>query len=991
MKLSLLVLSLFAVNMAAAIPTTTVGKNAPHYTYTEDIYSSEPSYSAKFVYGAENLVLKQDVKFPEFQFCSSSIEWGREYAEYNLPYESYQATSREGVYTLSGTGEIQTMFRTYYGMTANEIMWWMGRGTFIIEEGVNMGYYAMVSGPGSLVVKTSKTIADISGFEVLEVQNAKFKTEILHGIGVLRSASEMTTKNLGGVIGGVKLVDGDLTVNGNPYADGLFQGSWHTVTHVEGNANFKSKTPIRAQFGTFVLEDEPGEAEVLAELERMGELCYLTCRSYSGNLSNLTVELEYETQECWDEMMNATMYRPHQHLVSLADYGAFVALYDSSEDFYRIVFRSYANAAKVDMQEVSQSGAFAAGASDLYLKKALTLSSKERASFSWTGEGDAYVMMGKGTVSAGKGLDVQLTDGDFSLHKGCGFKNADYSLESASLSLSGALAANSAELQEGSRLNATGGKVTVKGGLRMSESTLRSDSALTVDSLELGGGSRVELAATKAQSVTLKGKNADNVLTDSSMSIAGKMSVTGNLALNASALNTLSGNAGCGASIHLYDPSGNNKAMPLAVKGTLTLGSGSTLTLSGALSARDMVLDGGTINLTSNKPLTIKVGNQLDINGPVDLNLGFTVADKDVNKKSFKILTFKSSNLGGEEELYDLLGLSDSYCSLSFDKKKTSVMLTVTDKEAWDAYIADEETEAPTATTALVNPVLPDYSGVADALVQANWGLVESSRAFVNTIANRSMAVQLGSGERAVWASAIAGSSRRSSSGTHGGADTNITGGAIGMETQLGENSLLGMALGNSWTRVSAHNYGTIKQDTTHLGLYGQTNWNKLSADWSAAYGRSESKFNGSDWSQRAIQLDGRLSYNHALSETVLLRGFGGVQYYASDSARVDGLDTGEVQNLRGEVGVGIVRSTQKSSVYAELALHQDLVRDNPEVRSPFGQRYHGTNPGRTGINLTIGGSYALSDQWSVNASYTAEVVENANAHSVNVGATYKF
>ncbi len=39
-----------------------------------------------------------------------------------------------------------------------------------------------------------------------------------------------------------------------------------------------------------------------------------------------------------------------------------------------------------------------------------------------------------------------------------------------------------------------------------------------------------------------------------------------------------------------------------------------------------------------------------------------------------------------------------------------------------------------------------------------------------------------------------------------------------------------------------------IKQDTTHLGLYGQTNWNKLSADWSAAYGRSESKVNGSDW-----------------------------------------------------------------------------------------------------------------------------------------------
>ncbi len=554
-------------------------------------------------------------------------------------------------------------------------------------------------------------------------------------------------------------------------------------------------------------------------------------------------------------------------------------------------------------------------------------------------------------------------------------------LGDVSLGLSGKVSTEYLTLENGSRLSVSskGMAMSAKNSLlTMEHAEIISAGKLSTNELQMTGG-EISIDTAKAMSLDIKGKTTSSLVDNGRISVAGKMSVAGNLEL-----------AGA-ASIRLYDPSGKNKAMPLAVKGSLTLGSGSTLTLSGALSAKDMVLDGGTINLTSNKPLTIKVGNRLDINGPVDLNLGFTVADKDVNKKSFKILTFKSSNLGGEEELYDLLGLSDSYCSLSFDKKKTSVMLTVTDKEAWDAYIADEETEAPTATTALVNPALPDYSGVADALVQANWGLVESSRAFVNAIGNRSMAVQLGSGEHAVWASAIAGASRRSSSGTHGGADTNITGGAIGMETQLGENSLLGMALGNSWTRVSAHNYGTIKQDTTHLGVYGQTNWNKLSADWSAAYGRSESKFNGSDWSQRAIQLDGRLSYNHALSETVLLRGFGGVQYYASDSARVDGIDTGEVQNLRGEIGVGIVRSTYKSSVYAELALHQDLVRDNPEVRSPFGQRYHGTNPGRTGINLTIGGSYALSDQWSVNASYTAEVVENANAHSVNVGATYKF
>ena len=191
---------------------------------------------------------------------------------------------------------------------------------------------------------------------------------------------------------------------------------------------------------------------------------------------------------------------------------------------------------------------------------------------------------------------------------------------------------------------------------------------------------------------------------------------------------------------------------------------------------------------------------------------------------------------------------------------------------------ASEETPTPTALAAL--PVVPDFSPVADALVQANWGQLEASRAFVNAIANRSMAVQLGSGERAVWASAIGSSSRHDTAAGHNGADTNVSGGAFGLETQVGRASLFGMALGNSWTRVSAHNFGTIKQDTTHLGLYGQTNWRSgISADWSAAYGRSESESMGSDWNQKHLQLDGRVSYSHELNANPVLRGFGGMQY----------------------------------------------------------------------------------------------------------------
>ncbi len=892
--------------------------------------------------GAVDILLRDTLNFGRYGYVS--VGWkGKE----------------GGHYEVNGTARV----------TANACRWNLGAGTY--EFSCNLPILDSIQGEDEtkVILNRSYKLFELSGLEelVLNAPNVVVVDYIWDRVERISSPYEINTRNLPGFFQNVGIVDGNIVVSGNK--NGTYWDGSSGLT-VSGNVHCASK--VSFDFWTYHDGGKKMSAEQIRDrLSDLHDETLLHCESLTGKLSNLSVNLCYYDESTWRETR-----------VSAASYGCFVAEQDAFLGGYNIVYKAFSEAQGIQdiVPGITSDGvcAYRAGSQDLYLSKAMNLAPKGEATLSWNAKGESVSLIGKGGISAKK-LNVELDNGFFVQASGCGFKNADFELNEASFSVVGSLAAESFCLQSQSALVLAGGKLKVRGDIVQNMSSIVSDSALVAASLSMSGLSSLSIEATKATSLDLKDKNTTNVISDSDISVTGKMSVAGNLEL-----------AGA-ASIHLYDPSGKNKAMPLAVKGSLTLGSGSTLTLSGALSARDMVLNGGTINLTGSKPLIIKVGNRLDINGPVDLNLGFTVADKDVNKKSFKILTFKQSNLGSAEELYDLLGLSDSYCSLSFDKKKTSVMLTVTDKEAWDAYIADEETAAPTATTALVNPALPDYSGVADALVQANWGLVESSRAFVNAIGNRSMAVQLGSGERAVWASAIAGSSRRSSSGKHGGADTNITGGAIGMETQLGEGSLLGMALGNSWTRVSAHNYGTIKQDTTHLGIYGQTNWNKLSADWSAAYGRSESKFNGSDWSQKAIQLDGRLSYNHALSETVLLRGFGGVQYYASDSARVDGLDTGEVQNLRGEIGVGIVRSTYKSSVYAELALHQDLVRDNPEVRSPFGQRYQGTNPGRTGINFTIGGSYALSDQWSVNASYTAEVVENANAHSVNVGATYKF
>ena len=572
------------------------------------------------------------------------------------------------------------------------------------------------------------------------------------------------------------------------------------------------------------------------------------------------------------------------------------------------------------------------------------------------------------------GANAALTTGT----KGLSSKKTDISVgENATLNLIGKVS--------GGALSSTGGTIKATAALALNGNLSASDSEVVCS----GKVSAANLSLTRTefklvtktpQSLSLKG-NA--TLTDSILTVDGKMNAN-NLTLNNSAL-----------SLSAYKPQN------LTVKQNLTVNTGSRLSLNGKLSAGSLTLkSGSTLELSGSKPQTVKVKGTLTINSGSCI-----VLDYEFDKgKTYKLMTFGSYS--GSQDFYTLFGVSMSDCLLV----NTGKALTLTVTGNWNPQFAaatalamdDAMVETDTAgevareengNVVTGTPVLtvPDNRPLADALVQANWGQLEASRAFVNAMANRSMAVQLGNGERSVWASAIGSSSRHDTAGGHNGADTNVSGGAFGLETQVGRASLFGMALGNSWTRVSAHGFGTIEQDTTHLGLYGQTNWRSgIAADWSAAYGRSESESMGSDWNQKHLQLDGRVSYNHELNASTVLSPFAGVQYYASDAAGIGSTDTGSLQNLRAEIGVGASHRVGKLGVFGEIAVHHDAARNNPSV-SMEGSRYTGMNPGRTGLNFTVGASYELNENWSMNASYTGEFVENANAHSANVGASYKF
>ena len=575
-----------------------------------------------------------------------------------------------------------------------------------------------------------------------------------------------------------------------------------------------------------------------------------------------------------------------------------------------------------------------------------------------------------------------------------------------SMSVAGHLELNDTTLS----LKDTGAKpkalgLTVKGALTATEnSEIYATGKVALASLMLRDSS-LTICNSKPQSLALNGKtNADkqaiyNNITNSSLLLNGSMSVASHLMLS-------------NATIQLKDAnSAKPKALGLTVKGDLWVSDMSQLYLSGALSAKNLTLGSGDIYMTSTKLQTIKVSNELTLNGGTYLHFGFSVTQKDVEKdKVFKILTFKVLDDDiNAADLYSLLGLSEEICILDFDKSRKSITLEVENYEKWNkqaedirnaelATAVEEEAEdmlfAP-ATTA--EAMAPELKKAADTLVQSTWGTVGASRAFGETIANRGThATLLEGGKGAAWISTMGGSSRISSEAGHAGADYTLTGAAFGIEAHLSADSTLGIAIGNSWGKVSTFSAYPVDQDSTHAGIYGNHKLgDTLSLSWMAAHTRTESDVNlvgmPCSWSQDALQLDARLTWAKALNARTTVSAFVGMQYLATDSGECNGIKTGSLQNLRAEIGVGAThRFTGDTMAYGELSFIGDVVRNNPTA-DLGGLRSHGTNPGRAGMNLSVGATHRLNDDWSVNATYNLELMQNITSHGLNVGATYSF
>ena len=312
--------------------------------------------------------------------------------------------------------------------------------------------------------------------------------------------------------------------------------------------------------------------------------------------------------------------------------------------------------------------------------------------------------------------------------------------------------------------------------------------------------------------------------------------------------------------------------------------------------------------------------------------------------------------------------------------------------------------------------VLVIRNPLADAVQAANWGVFKSSQAFVGTLwgardnavvidapvpgGKAGLKLTAATAQTIAWGSVYSSYTHQGCSGSFSGADYSIYGAAIGAERQYVSGRSLGVAFGYDWGKASPFSTSRVDQNSWHAALYGRAgDWKvgqkgSVALDWSAAVGNTTSEHSqlGSDWSQDSMQLDARATYTYGLSSRTAVSAFAGVQYYAQGDDSTARVKADSLQNLRLQAGAGIsYRATNRTTVYGELAIHNDTMRHNPSVELDGFDYGSGANPGRLGGSVTVGAQYQLNADWSLNGSYSYEGTDNSGEHNVNVGAVYSF
>lgn len=584
--------------------------------------------------------------------------------------------------------------------------------------------------------------------------------------------------------------------------------------------------------------------------------------------------------------------------------------------------------------------------------------------------------MESGTLIADESVKVKATGGKIAL------TGKDVALDS--------------ELRGETAVNATGtGTISGDNSHTGDTTIIGSDAKLTVGSETALGDSTVYLREHGA--LDLGGFALDNAIHVEGCTVSGASQYEGEMTVSGDL--QLTDDIARAAWVTLTE-SGSLKGNTLETRGFELLGGNRTI------ATNLTILEDGAI--------VLHAGNALTITGNLTIGKGVCITLADGGYAEGDALLTWTGTLTGN--VADMLLEAEGDFLLEQDGKTIKLALPQTpeeDKPVVDPGEEDKPIVGPDAPAAPMFDQAP-----ADVLAQSNWGIFTASRAFTAAVqGQRNNMGCIANGRGTAWASLLGGMTDISGSGVASGSDITLFGAAVGVDMKLGKRSSLGVAFGYTDGEVSADGLGDIDQESGHIALYGEHGLKKfaadscLSLDWVAATGTTESKYMGTKWEQDSVQLNARLSWNKQVTERFSYNVFGGLEYFASESDRVQNCKSGSVQNLRGELGIGVryvAQGTSRSIVdekigmvnavpgcervvlYGEVSYINDMVRNNPSIEVN-GLRGSGANPGRQGVGVEAGATIRLGERWSANANYSFNAMDDSNEHILNIGASRTF
>lgn len=560
-----------------------------------------------------------------------------------------------------------------------------------------------------------------------------------------------------------------------------------------------------------------------------------------------------------------------------------------------------------------------------------------------------------GTLTANSDIEVNASAGTLITEAGA---NVTGSLSNTTINAAGGTIGATIE---------NGSKVTVSGN---DTTTLSGDNSYDGGTLIDGGSLLIENANSLG--------SGDVELANQGVLDLGNLAVTNNILVSGCTLKragALDANLTVSGELMLTDNTTAN-TLTLRDNGTIRSNPGTTLTVDNA----DVQTNGAasiTANLTinNNGTITLNNGNVLNVTGSITLS-GITT------------LRLNGQYAIGTALVTATEGLEAGNVQLDYDDK--SVRL----EQVGNSLVL----------------ILNFKQDSADTLAQGNWGIATASRAFVNTVrGQRNNTGCIANGRGTAWFSVLGAQNNMD------GSDVSVQGAAVGADFRIKPAHMMGIAFGYTDGDVSPTGLSKVNQEGYYAAVYGEhtlatsTPTRSWVFDWVLAYGTTESKQNNLTWEQDSLQINARVSRHSRISDRLGVNAFAGLEYFATGSDTVDGTKTGSLQNVRGEIGVGVNyvlwgsadRSNSKAAqghnsacrrleVYGELSYFNDMVRHNPVVRMN-GMSGDSSNPGRYGIEVQAGATYRINSRWSTSANYTFSAMEDSTEHRFNVGASMTF